>query len=302
MKTAENEKLSAESEYIVLYGVPWETYEGILDAIGEYHLRHAYDRGTLEMRRILYGVAREDYLKLLEATSELYLRHTYDGWTLEMMGPRLEHDWLGKLIARMIEAFALAVDLPIKSIGSTTIRAAKGIRGLQPDQTYYLANKPLVRCKRTYDPEKDPPPDLAIEIDVTNTSVPRLPVFGRIGVPEIWRLDERGRVHFYRRAKTKYKEIESSIAFPFLKPADLMRFVNRCDEIGENAVIPRLSSGRRRPRQRNERGRNEPADSAAQERNRGILPPQRHSKAVAIRVSASRRLPPGQRRGRVGGL
>ena len=75
-----------------------------------------------------------------------------------MMSPRKEHDWLGKLVARMIEAFALAVDLPIQSIGSTTIRAAKGGRGLQPDQTYYLAHESVVRGKDTYDPKKDPPP------------------------------------------------------------------------------------------------------------------------------------------------
>src|SRR5580704_7590929 len=141
MSTVESKLEAAESEYIVLYGVPWETYEGILDAIGDYHLRHTYDSGTLEMRRLLYGVSPEDYLKLLDATPDLYLRHTYDGWALEMMSPRQEHDWMGKLIARMIEAFALAADLPIKSTGSTTIRPVKGIRGLQPDQTYYLANE-----------------------------------------------------------------------------------------------------------------------------------------------------------------
>ena len=137
----EDEKRSSESEYVVLEGVPWKTYEGILDAIGECHLRHTYDRGTLEMRRVLYGVAWEDYLKLLDATPDFYLRHTYDRGTLEMMSPRKDHEWVGKLISRMIEAFALAVDLPIQSIGSTTIRAAKGGRGLQPDQTYYLAHE-----------------------------------------------------------------------------------------------------------------------------------------------------------------
>ena len=55
-----------------------------------------------------------------------------------------------------------------------------------------------MRGNDTYDPEKDPPPDLAIEIDVTNTSVPRMPVFAKIGVPEVWRLDERGQLRFYR--------------------------------------------------------------------------------------------------------
>ena len=237
MKTAAQESRSSESEYVVLYGVPWNTYEGILDALGEYHLRHTYDQGTLEMRRILHGVTWEDYLKLLDATPDLSLPHTYDEGTLEMMSPRKDHDWMAKLIARMVEAFALAVDLPIQSIGSTTLRASKGGRGLQPDEAYYLANEPRVRCKETYEPEKDPPPDLAIEVDVTSTSVPRMPVFAKIGVPEIWRL-ERGRVRFYRlRSKSKYEAVERSIAFPFLKPADLMRFVKRRAEIGENAVV-----------------------------------------------------------------
>lgn len=227
----------SESEYVVLYGVPWKMYEGILDAIGEYHLRHTYDRGTLEMRRVLYGVNWEDYLKLLAATPDRYLRHTYDRGTLEMMSPRLEHDWLGTLLARMIEAFALAADVPIKSIGSTTIRGTKGGRGLQPDKTYYLAHEPQVRCKGTYDPKVDPPPDLAIEVDVTNTSVPRVPVFAKIGVPELWRLDKRGQLRFYQLTRGKYKEIEQSLAFPFAKAEDFMRFANRRTEIGENGVV-----------------------------------------------------------------
>ena len=86
---------SSDSEFIVVYGVPWETYEGILDAIGRYHLRHTFDEGTLEMRRLLYGVPWEGYLKLLDATPDLNLRHTYDEGTLEMMSPRKDHEWVG---------------------------------------------------------------------------------------------------------------------------------------------------------------------------------------------------------------
>ena len=43
MKTVENKNRSSESEFVVIEGIPWETYEGILDALGEYHLRHTYD-------------------------------------------------------------------------------------------------------------------------------------------------------------------------------------------------------------------------------------------------------------------
>jgi len=113
---------SPTDEYIVLCGVPWEVYLGILEALGECHLRHTYDRGSLEMRRVVYGVAWGNYLKFLDATGEFNLRHTYDEGTLEMMSPRKDHDWVVKLIARMVEAFALAADIPIQSIGSTKTR------------------------------------------------------------------------------------------------------------------------------------------------------------------------------------
>jgi hypothetical protein len=100
-----------------------------------------------------------------------------------------------------------------------------------------LAHEPQVRCKETYEPEKDPPPDLVIEIDVTRSFVPRLPVLAKIGVPELWRY-ERGRLRFYGLgAKGTYEVRPASLAFPFLKPADLTRFMKRRAEIGENGVV-----------------------------------------------------------------
>jgi hypothetical protein len=56
MKTVERKNRSPESEFVVLESIPSETYKGILDALGENHLRHLYDHWTLEMRRVLYGV------------------------------------------------------------------------------------------------------------------------------------------------------------------------------------------------------------------------------------------------------
>jgi Uma2 family endonuclease len=237
MSIATRQNRSSQPEFVVLHDISWATYEGIRDALAEYHLRHTYVEGTLEMRRILCGVTWEDYLKLLAATPDIDLRHTYDEGILEMMSPRKDHDWVATLVARMIEAYAFASDTPIQSIGSTTLLAATGGRGLQPDEAYYLAHEPLVRCKETYEPDKDPPPDLVIEIDVTSSSLPRMPVFAKIGVPEVWR-QERGRLRFYRlNSQGEYETAVRSVAFPFSKAADVMRFVKRRSEIGENAVV-----------------------------------------------------------------
>lgn len=225
------------SEYVVLYDISWDEYERILAALGEYHLRHTYDRGTLEMRSVLDGVSWEAYEEFLEALSDHYLRHTYDRGTLEMMSPSKEHDWPKKVIARMIESMALELNIPIQSIGSTTVRRAEAKRGLQPDESYYVAHEPQVRGKDSYDPGIDPPPDLAVEVEATRSLLSRLGVYAALGVPEIWRYDGTSLRFYQRNEAGEYIEIDRSLAFPFLPPADIQRLLDQRATIGETALV-----------------------------------------------------------------
>jgi Uma2 family endonuclease len=243
--------------YVVLYGIPWKTYCEIDDALGEYHTRHAYSRGALEMRGVLYGVAWSDYKKFLDALGDYSLRHTYFEGTLEMMSPHKDHDWTKNLIGRMIEAMALAFDIPIQSVGSTTLTSDDVEKGLQPDEAYYIANERKVRGKNTYDPKTDPPPDLAIEVDVTNTCIPRLPTFAGLGIPEIWRHDE-DQVRFYRRVKSgrrrgRYGEIKRSIAFPFVEPEDVNQVLAKKEVLDENTLVRMFLKRVRQRRKRSDR-------------------------------------------------
>ncbi len=221
---------------VVLYGVPWEMYLGIVDALSECHLRHTYDRGTLEMPSVVYGVSWDAYQELLAATADYNLRHTYDRGTLEMMSPLKSHEWEKKLFSRMIEALSLERDIPIQSVGSTTFFRAAGERGLQPDESYYIRNEPRVRGRETFDPATDPPPDLVIEVDVTHSCLERLPVYATLRVPELWRYDGR-KVVFYGLSRGKYVALRHSKAFPFLRAADLMRFLDMRHDTDENSVI-----------------------------------------------------------------
>ncbi|MDZ7615864.1 MAG: hypothetical protein U1E05_02605, partial [Patescibacteria group bacterium] len=79
---------SPTDETIVLYGVPWEVYVGIDDALAGCRFRHTYDQGALEMPRVVYDVAWASYLEFLKAIADFNLRHTYDEGTLEMKSPR----------------------------------------------------------------------------------------------------------------------------------------------------------------------------------------------------------------------
>ena len=179
-------------QHLVLHDIPWDAYEGILTALGDRSLRHTYDRGDLEM-----------------------------------MSPLQEHDWVKRIIGRLIESTALELNIPIKSVGSTTCRREDVGRGVEPDESYYIANEPVVRGRDRRDPAKDPPPDLAVEIDVTRSSLDRMGVYAILGVPEIWRFDGTA-ITFYRRNDAgQYDQTERSCAFPFLRSADVTRFLDR---------------------------------------------------------------------------
>lgn len=228
--------------FIVLHGITWDMYEGILGALGKYHLRHTYDSGELELRARLSGVTWQDYMKFLEALGNHSLRHTYDGGDLEMMSPRLDHDWIKRMIGRVIEMVAYEFEIEIKSIGSTTLTGDAVEKGFEPDEAYYVANEPTVRGKMRFEPDIDPPPDLLVEVDVTHSSLPRLPAFAALEIPEVWRRAD-GEIHFLRRTDSgEYEELARSDAFPMLTPEDADQSLDRLGTLSENTVLRELIS------------------------------------------------------------
>jgi Uma2 family endonuclease len=232
-----SDRLAPEDRLVLIHDLDWDQYERIVDALGRYRPRFTYDRGTLEMWAVLYGVTWEDYQKFLEALGDKSLRHSYDRGTLEMMSLGKAYHWIKKLIGRFIHALTLERNIPIKSVGSTTLGRAVIERGLEPDEAYYVANEPRVRGKMNYDPKRDPPPDLIVEVEVTRDAVSRLPLLAALGVPEIWRHSAKG-IAFYRLgSQQKYVKTSRSIAFPLLRPADIDRFLRRSLKIDETSLV-----------------------------------------------------------------
>jgi Uma2 family endonuclease len=233
-------KAHATDSVVVLYGISREMYEGILAALGEYQLRHTYDRGALEVPSLLHGVSWQDYMRFLEALGDYSLRHSYDEGELELMSPRKDHDWIKRFIGRIIETIAWTFEIEVQCIGSTTLTGERVAKGFQPDEAYYVANEAVVRGKKTYSPDLDPPPDLLLEVDVTNSSLDRMPGFASLGISEVWRHDAES-IHFYRLSPVgEYEEIDRSWAFPFVVPSDIDRHLEKLDKLSENAVLREL--------------------------------------------------------------
>jgi Uma2 family endonuclease len=164
-------------------------------------------------------------------------RLTYDRGRLEIMSPLPMHERPTNFLGRLAMTLTEELGLPILQGGSVTLRRRRRQRGLEPDRCYWITNEPAVRGKDRLDLRVDPPPDLAIEVDVTSSSLDRMSIYATLGVPEVWRVDN-GTLTFHELgANRKYTPISHSLSFKMVTPADLMSFVAMCATQDENSVI-----------------------------------------------------------------
>jgi Uma2 family endonuclease len=190
-----------------------------------------------EQRTVLHNISWQTFEALLKETGEdRGSRFAYDCGTLEIMTPLYEHENPKIQFDRFIVALAEELEIEVKSAGSTTLKRKIVNRGIEPDNCYYIQNEPAVRGRQELDLESDPPPDLAIEIDITSSSVDKLGIYSALGVPELWRYN--GRVlKFYQLVGEEYVECEFSIAFPLVSVMDMSRFIEQSKSSGEIALL-----------------------------------------------------------------
>lgn len=185
---------------------------------------------------VMEGASWELYERLLRDIGNRPIRVTYDEGRLEVMSPLPEHERPSRFIGRMIEMLTFELDIPTCCLGSTTFRRRDKKKGLEPDQCYYFKNEARMRGRKRLNLKRDPAPELVVEVDITSRSVPREPIYAALGVPEIWRYDGR-RIECPHLVNGAYAPRKHSLAFPFLEPAQLQRFVSRVWREEENSVL-----------------------------------------------------------------
>ncbi len=152
------------------------------------------------------------------------------------MSPLPEHEEYGRFIDDLVRAFAQAHKIKVQKYGGATWKRQSLDRGVEPDCCYYVANAIRVIGKRDFDLEKDPPPDIVVEIDITNESLGKFSIYAALGVPEIWRYDSK-KVQFYELAAGKYPEVPESRSFPGLLPAILAAALEQSKNDGQDAAL-----------------------------------------------------------------
>lgn len=190
-----------------------------------------------EQRTCLHQISWELFENLLsEIGNDSSTRLAYYQGTLEFMTPLPEHERPIRRIDTLVVELATALNLPLDLLGSTTIKRPELKAGKEPDACYYLQNEYLIRNKSQLDFTQDPPPDLALEVDITNSSIDKLALYATLGIPELWRYD--GKVlTFYSLDNGTYQIVDRSVSFPILPSAKVVEFLDDCQSLGiSNAV------------------------------------------------------------------
>lgn len=150
-------------------------------------------------------------------------RLTYSEGTLEITMPLEIHEFSAWLIGRFIYILASELGMELKTMGSTTLDREVLDRSSEPDAAYYIQNQPLV-AGRDVDLDRDPPPDLIVEVDITHTDIDQLRLYAAMGVPEFWRYNGEA-LRIYQLQDSAYKELERSSTFPQVPKAKLYEFL-----------------------------------------------------------------------------
>lgn len=186
---------------------------------------------------VLHDIDWTTYTRLLRAfDGRRHLRLTYDRGTLEIMSPLWEHEKTAYVLGRFIDIITDEFQVPCEPGRTVTLRRRRKSRGLEPDNCYWIASAERLAGKTRLDLRVDPPPDLAIEMDVTHSSLDRMSIYAALGVPEVWRVTSKG-LTFNILGGGTYKVRRRSLSFPQLASADLVPFLAQLASTGTAAIV-----------------------------------------------------------------
>jgi Uma2 family endonuclease len=161
----------------------------------------------------IHNLSWQDFETILTDLGETRsTRIAYYQGTLEIMSPLAMHERPHRIIADIVKALLDLEGKNWEDFGSTTLKLPN-IAGVEPDTCLYIQNADRIRGCVELNLDRYPPPDLAIESDVT--SITRVSAYQAIRVPEIWIYRDR-QLTIDRLEIDTYKESNISGIFPDL--------------------------------------------------------------------------------------
>ena len=186
---------------LLLQNIDWSTFEELLEELGETRAaRISYSRGTLEV-----------------------------------MVPLAQHEDSKEIIGDLVKILLEETNIEFRALGSTTFKNEQMVQAIEADACFYIQHEALVRGKKRIDLTIDPPPDLAIEIDITSRT--QFDNYEKLGVPELWRYDG-DQLEIKVLQNGRYVISPTSVHFPQLPlVAAIPQYVKQSQIIGRNATM-----------------------------------------------------------------
>lgn len=185
-------------EHIVLPNVSWKTFDRLIDEMGKVRYQDGY---------------------------------------LEFMKLGLGHNRCVRMIGHLIFMTAFETNTPMRSGGSTTLKHRSQQVCIEPDECFWFKHEREMRRQKQWDARRNPPPDLAVEVDVKGGALDRLDIYAKLKVPEVWRFDGTTFKVLVLGANGRYKERTKSLAFPALEMDGFVRFVKKLGSTEEVGLL-----------------------------------------------------------------
>jgi Uma2 family endonuclease len=186
---------------ILLHDVSWQEFEEILDELGDHRAA----------------------------------RVAYADRDLEIMTPLPEHEDDKEITSDLVKALLEELETEFRCLGSTTFKNEKMAQGIEPDQCFYIQNERIIRGKKRLDLSIDPPPDLALEIDLTSRTHPN--IYEKLRVPELWRF-EQGTLQINILQGDQYAIASESQIFPGLNLREAIpKYLKQSKTEGRNVTL-----------------------------------------------------------------
>jgi Uma2 family endonuclease len=180
-----------------------------------------------------HHVSWEEYEELLEQVCEASgLRISYDDGVLHVMTLSTTHENYERFIEKLVTLVSLRLRINIRSFGSATLRKKQRRKGKEPDCCFYVQTAAAIGNRMQLDFAVDPPPDIAVEIDLHHDSRAKFPIYAALGVPELWRFDGYTLTIFHLQ-DDRYVQQDNSRALPHLTSPVLTEYLARLTKEGE---------------------------------------------------------------------
>lgn len=179
----------------------------------------------------------DDYEALLKTRQDraaIKVRFSSKTSEILIMAPLPRHGKQSATLTDLVKVLLRYTQQDWESFDPITLKQIQR-KGVEPDHCFYIQNRTAILGKEQIDLTVDPPPDLALEVDLT--SLTQAEDYEEIGVAELW-IYRRDTLHIYHFDDQHYQEKQTSSLFPTIPVKQLIpQYVEQAWSQGSSVAL-----------------------------------------------------------------